>query len=80
MLKEDIIKKGEAHYYKRILTSELEKRYKGKIIAIDPDTGDYFMGDSVIEACQKGEKKYPEKVFLLKRIGYKFVHSVKILL
>jgi hypothetical protein len=42
-----IIKKGELIYSKQ-LKAKLEKKYFGKIVAIDPDTGDYFLGDTIL--------------------------------
>ncbi len=47
------------------------KGLDGKIIAIDLETGDYFIGKNTIEAYEKGQKKYPKKEFLFKRIGSK---------
>ncbi len=47
------------------------KGLEGKIIAIDPETGDYFIGRNTIEAYEKGRKKYPKKEFLFKRVGSK---------
>jgi hypothetical protein len=52
----------------------LEPRHKGKIIAIEVETGDYFLGDSVIEAVNKVKEKHPDKVFFIARIGYKAVY------
>ncbi|MBI1972519.1 hypothetical protein HYS50_00765 [Candidatus Woesearchaeota archaeon] len=45
------------------------KGQEGKIVAIDPDTGDYFIGSDTLEACDFGKKKYPHKQFYLKRVG-----------
>jgi len=43
-------------------------------VAIEPDTGDYFLGQSVIEAIEKGRERYPDSVFHVIRIGYPVVH------
>jgi hypothetical protein len=55
--------------YVRIL-SKIGK-YQGQIIAIDPDSGDYYIGLSTIDACDLARKKHPDKRFYLKRIGAK---------
>ena len=55
---------------------DLSSKDKGKIIAIDSDSGDYFIGDSEIEAYKKAIKKYPEKKFVFKRIGFSATHFV----
>ena len=52
------------------------KGQKGKMVAIDVDSGDYFVGDSPLEACDLGKKKYPGKIFYLKRIGAKYTFVV----
>lgn len=49
---------------------------EGKIVAIDTDTGDYFVGDTVIDAYNKGHTKYPAKEFFFQRIGHKAVYRV----
>lgn len=50
---------------------------KGTIAVIEPETGDYFLGDSLTEALKKAKTKYPGKVFYSVRIGYTFVHEHK---
>jgi hypothetical protein len=71
-----IVKKGESIYSKR-LKAKLEKKYFGKIVAIDPNTGDYFIGDTILEAVEKGEKKHPDTVFHSIRIGYPAAHWIR---
>tara|TARA_Y100000310_G_scaffold308858_1_gene352386 strand:- start:455 stop:670 length:216 start_codon:yes stop_codon:yes gene_type:complete len=47
------------------------KGQEGKILAIDVESGDYFIGKNTIEAYKKGRKKHPNKEFFFKRIGAK---------
>lgn len=47
------------------------KGSEGKIIAIEPETGDYFIGKDIVEAYEKGRTKYPHKEFFFKRVGTK---------
>lgn len=68
----DLVPKGKEIY--AAIKDELEKEHKGEIIAINVDTGDYFLGKSVIEAGDKGREKYPEAIFYFARIGYRAVH------
>ena len=63
-----------AFYYDKI-KGELEPKARGKIVAINPDNGDYFIGDSVLEAVKKGRKKYPDCVFYTVKVGYPAVYS-----
>lgn len=68
-----IAERGQKIYEDR-LKEKLEPLHKGKIIAIEVETEDYFLGDSVIEAVNKAKEKHPDKVFFIARIGYKAVH------
>ena len=58
------------------LNRELLPRYKGKIIALDAESGEYFIGDSELDAYKKALKKYPKQQFIFKRIGFKSTHFV----
>lgn len=69
------IEKAEGIY--RQLRSQLESEHKGEIVAIEPESGDYFLGVNVIEAVLKGRERYPERVFHSIRIGYPAVHAKK---
>lgn len=51
-----------------------EIRHKGKIVAIDPVSGDYFMGATSMEAFRKARKRYPGRAFVFKRIGSRWTH------
>jgi len=68
------LKKAEMVFEK--INKKLSKAYKGKIVAIDPESGDYFIGDNTLEAYEEGIKKYPEKEFFFKRIGAKYAFVV----
>ena len=65
----EISKKGKEFFQK--LDPELREQYFGKFIAIDADSGDYFIGDTSIDADKKARAKYPGKVFYVGRIGYR---------
>jgi len=45
------------------------KNQEGNILAIDPESGDFFIGKNVLEAYHQGNKKHPNKEFFFKRIG-----------
>jgi len=63
---------GEKVY--QTFKEDLEKKYKGKIVAIEIESRDYFLGDNEHDAIRKAEEKYPTKVFYIVRIGYPVVH------
>ena len=58
------------------INKELLPKYKGKIVAIDADSGNYFIGDSELEAYNIAIKKYPNKQFVFKRVGFHSTHFV----
>ncbi len=59
------------------ISKEFEKDYRGKLVAIEVDSGDYFLGDTSVEANNKAREKYPGKVFFLGRIGYRAAFSFR---
>ena len=63
--------------YRKKYGKKFEKLKKGKIIAIEVDSGDGFIANTTIEAALKAKARYPKKLFYFKRIGYPAVHSHK---
>jgi hypothetical protein len=59
------------------LDPALSKTHRGQFVAIEVDSGDYFIGETAMEANQKARAKHPEKVFFLGRIGYRTAFSFK---
>ena len=53
------------------------KGERGRIAAIEPDSGDYFLGDTLTEVLQEARREYPDKIFYSIRIGYDYVHELK---
>jgi hypothetical protein len=49
---------------------QLRAQHHGKFIAIDADSGEYFLGDTIVEADKHARAKHPGKVFYVGRIGY----------
>ena len=67
--KEKHVDRGEEIYRK--IKEKLEPEHKGEFVAIEVDTGDYFVGKDPIDADEKARGKYPDAVFFLARIGYR---------
>lgn len=67
---------GKKIYYEK-LKSKLESTHKGKIVAINPETGDYFIGKSILDAVKKGKKKFPDAIFYSVKIGYPAVVKLR---
>ena len=63
------IKKAD-QIYQIQLKEKLEKDHRGEIVAIEIASGDFFLGKNEIDAYEEAVKKYPDKTFVYKRIGY----------
>jgi hypothetical protein len=50
------------------------KQKRGMLAAIEPESGEWFLGKDVIEAFRKGRKKYPKRTFYFVRVGYSSAH------
>lgn len=66
---ESEIQKAEKLYSDR-LRPLLEPALKGKYVAIDVASGDYFVGDEIMDAYQKASLQHPDRTFVFKHIGY----------
>ncbi|HID31106.1 MAG TPA: hypothetical protein EYP19_14060 [Desulfobacterales bacterium] len=64
----EIGQKGRERF--RAISKDLEKEHFGKAVAIEVESGDYFIGETGVEATKKARKKYPDRIFYLAKIGY----------
>ncbi|MBI5003154.1 hypothetical protein HZC31_07245 [Candidatus Woesearchaeota archaeon] len=69
-----ILKKANEIFEK--INQRLSEKYKGKIIAIDGESGDYYIGESELEAYNEAIKQHPKKQFIFKRVGFRSTHFV----
>lgn len=74
--KQAFVREGK-RIYRQKYAKKLESTERGRIIAIEIESGDSFMGDSTVEAILKAKEKYPNSIFYLMRVGYDAVHSSK---
>ena len=58
------------------INKKLTPRYKGRIVALDTGSGNYFIGNSELDAYKKAIKQFPNKQFVFKRIGFDSTHFV----
>jgi len=63
--------------YRRRYQRRLEPREKGKIVAVEVESGEVFLDDSTLEAGMKAREKYPDKVFYFIRVGYPTVYKTR---
>jgi hypothetical protein len=53
------------------LQKELELRHRDRFVAIEPDSGEYFLGDTFDEAVESASAKYPSRLSHTIRIGHR---------
>jgi hypothetical protein len=70
-----ISKKGQKSF--EMLSEELTESHFGRFIASEVDSGDYFIGETAIEATRRAQAKHPEKLFFLGRIGYRTAYTFR---
>jgi hypothetical protein len=56
--------------YQEQLQAILEPEHIGRFVAIEPNSGRYFLGDSGAEALIAARDAMPESLFFLARVGY----------
>lgn len=57
------------------IASELEKQNNRKIVAIEAESGNYFIGDNIEDAYNKGIKSHPGSIFIYMKIGKMAVYN-----
>jgi hypothetical protein len=63
-------------FYEEHLKPILEPQENGKFVAIEPESQEYFIGTTAIEALKKGNASFPEKILFLARIGFPTAHKI----
>ena len=56
--------------YVRQLKADLEQKHMDQFIAIEPESGDYFIGESFDKAVKLARSKHPSKISHTIRIGH----------
>ena len=61
--------------YQRDIRQQVEDAYHGKIVAIDVDSGDYAIGDTVSAASKRLRKRLPDADVWSVRVGYRTLRN-----
>jgi len=56
------------------IKGKLEPRVKGNILALEVESGEHFLGETVLEAARNARAKHPDKAFHFFRIGFPTVY------
>ena len=70
IMREDLVERGQAFYDEK-LREELEPEHTGRYVAIEPDSGRYFLDDTGSGALKAALAEMPEGLFYLARVGYR---------
>ncbi len=56
--------------YESPLRVKLEVCHRHAFVAVEPDSGDYFLGNTLSEAIQAARKAYPDRISFALRVGH----------
>ena len=68
--RDKFVRSAEAIYANR-LRAILEPEHMDEFIAIEPESGDYFLGHTLNEATQAARHTYPNRLTHAMRIGHR---------
>jgi len=60
--------------YNEKLAAQLEPEHNGEIVAIDPESGDYFLGKDEVKAADNARAAGHEGPFYFLRVGSDYTH------
>jgi hypothetical protein len=73
--KEEFARRGQ-EIYERDVRPQIEASNKGKIVAIDIESGAYALGDSVLSATKSLYEQNPDAQIWVVRVGHRAVHRI----
>lgn len=56
--------------YAQQLQAQLESQHRDRFVAIEPESGEYFLGNTFDEAVKSARTKYPSRLSHTIRIGH----------
>lgn len=65
----DALSESGQRLYDERLRALLEPEHTGEFVAIEPETEQYFLGDTGLAALRAGRSELPGKLFYLLRVG-----------
>ena len=67
---DEFVQRAEEVYATRLQTI-LEPEHIDEFVAIEPESGDYFLGTTLGEAARAARKSYPDRLTHAMRIGHR---------
>jgi hypothetical protein len=74
-VKKDLAERGRQLYTEK-LKELLEPQYNGHFVAIEPDSGNYFLSKTDVEAIHTARAAMPDKHFYLAKVGYPTAYKI----
>lgn len=56
--------------YETQLRAKLEANHRDQFVAIEPESGEYFLGATYGQAVQAAQRAYPNRISFVLRIGH----------
>jgi hypothetical protein len=72
---DELVKSGQ-RFYDEHLRRRLEPEQTGRYVAIEPDSGQYFLADTGTEALLEAHGALPNSLFYLARVGHAAADSL----
>jgi len=73
---DDLVRRGQTAYGQR-LASVLEPSHTGEFVAVEPDSGRYFLGTTASAALVAAHAAMPNNLFYLTRVGRETAHTMR---
>lgn len=65
-----VIARRATEIYESRLRSMLEEKHPNAFVAVEPDSGEYFLGSTLSEAIDAARAKYPDRIPFALRVGH----------
>jgi hypothetical protein len=72
---DELVESGQ-RFYDEHLRDRLEPEQTGRYVAIEPDSGRYFLADTGTEALLQARQALPNSLFYLARVGHAAADSL----
>ena len=66
----EFVRRAEQVYASR-LRQILEPKHRDEFVAIEPESGDYFLGRTLSEAIGAARRSYPDRLAHAMKVGHK---------
>lgn len=67
---DDFVRRAEEVYVNR-LRAVLEPQHMDEFVAIEPESGDYFLGKTISDAIGAARRTHPDRLAHAMRVGHK---------